>query len=124
LRAASFIPAGHKIALEDIPAGALVRRYGCVIGAASASINAGDHVHTHNMALAEMPELETGACNLKTTTSLKNNIPAFLGYPRPDGRAGTRNYIAVASVSNCAAHAAELVAARFASEALPDGVDG
>jgi len=32
--------------------------------------------------------------------------PVFLGYARRDGRAGTRNYIAVMAASNCAAHTA------------------
>ncbi len=52
------------------------------------------------------------------------DAPTFLGYARPDGRAGTRNYIAVVAASNCAAHTAELIAASFADMALPDNVDG
>ena len=43
---------------------------------------------------------------------------------RDDGRVGTRNYIAVVAASNCAAHAAELIAASFAGEKLPENVDG
>ncbi|MGH9585065.1 MAG: UxaA family hydrolase, partial [Bryobacteraceae bacterium] len=49
---------------------------------------------------------------------------AFLGYRRADGRAGTRNYIAVVAASNCAAHTVELIAASFAGERLPENVDG
>ena len=45
------------------------------------------------------------------------DIPMFLGYPREDGRAGTRNYIAVVAASNCAAHTAELIAASFEARA-------
>ena len=41
------------------------------------------------------------------------DAPTFLGYAREDGRAGTRNYIAVVAASNCAAHTAELIAASF-----------
>ncbi len=48
----------------------------------------------------------------------------FLGYPRADGRVGTRNYIAVVAASNCAAHTSELIAASFADEPLPPNVDG
>ncbi len=43
------IPSGHKIALRAIPAGALIRKYGQVIGRASAAIAAGEHVHVHNV---------------------------------------------------------------------------
>ena len=40
-----FIPDGHKIALEPVAAGEVVRRYGQIIGFASADIAPGDHVH-------------------------------------------------------------------------------
>ena len=40
---------GHKIALMDIAQGDTVRKYGLSIGSASVRINAGDHVHTHNV---------------------------------------------------------------------------
>ncbi|MGB7760088.1 MAG: UxaA family hydrolase, partial [Bryobacteraceae bacterium] len=40
------IPAGHKVALRGIAAGATVFRYGQPIGLAKASIEPGSHVHT------------------------------------------------------------------------------
>lgn len=43
------IPYGHKIALEDIPKGASIIKYGHVIGAASRDIRAGEYVHIHNL---------------------------------------------------------------------------
>lgn len=43
------IPSGHKIALRDIAAGAPIRKYGQVIGRASAAIARGSHVHVHNV---------------------------------------------------------------------------
>ncbi len=50
LTARQAIPAGHKIALRDVPAGAPVRKYGEKIGLAIQPIRAGDHVHLHNLA--------------------------------------------------------------------------
>jgi altronate dehydratase len=44
------IPRGHKVALTTIDAGAAVIKYGSPIGIASAEIEAGRHVHTHNVA--------------------------------------------------------------------------
>lgn len=44
------IPRGHKVALCAIAAGASVVKYGSSIGAATADIPAGAHVHTHNVA--------------------------------------------------------------------------
>lgn len=43
------IPYGHKVALRDIPAGSDIRKYGLVIGRATAAIPAGQHVHVHNV---------------------------------------------------------------------------
>ncbi len=48
------IPAGHKIALWDIAPGETVERYGQVIGRAKVPIDAGRHIHTHNLAFEEL----------------------------------------------------------------------
>ncbi len=44
------IPSGHKIALRPIAAGDAVIKYGSPIGTATAAIDAGRHVHIHNLA--------------------------------------------------------------------------
>jgi altronate dehydratase small subunit len=49
IRAAEAIPFGFKIALQDIPQGELIRKYGEVIGRASAVIARGTMVHIHNL---------------------------------------------------------------------------
>lgn len=46
------IPAGHKIALAPIPAASPVIKYGYPIGNASADIQPGEWVHTHNLKTA------------------------------------------------------------------------
>jgi altronate hydrolase len=118
------IPAGHKVAVQPIPGGAPVVRYGQVMGRARIRIEPGRHVHTHNVSFEELsfdyefPDHETALANPSAS------VPAFLGYPREDGRVGTRNYIAVVAASNCAAHTAELIAASYRSETLPKNVDG
>jgi len=43
------IPSGHKFATRPIAAGALIHKYGQMIGRASASIDTGRHVHVHNV---------------------------------------------------------------------------
>jgi len=130
VRAIAPIPAGHKIAVSDVRAGEAVIRYGNFIGRASAPIRTGEHVHTHNLSFEELAHsLPYGRGSephesTEPRASASGVSPMFSGYPRADGRAGTRNYIAVAAASNCAAHTAELIAARFPPESLPDGVDG
>ncbi len=49
VRISERIPFAHKFALADIPEGALVVKYGQAIGAATAAIPAGRHVHIHNL---------------------------------------------------------------------------
>jgi altronate hydrolase len=51
LIARSPIPAAHKVAAVDIRRGEPVLRYGQIIGFATSDIEAGDHVHTHNLAM-------------------------------------------------------------------------
>src|SRR4051812_7543200 len=97
------IPAGHKVALWDIAPGETVERYGQIIGRAKAPIDAGHHIHTHNLAFEELA-LEYEFPTTETPVPARSESPTFLGYPRDDGRAGTRNYIAVVAASNCAAH--------------------
>jgi altronate dehydratase small subunit len=44
------IPFGHKLALRGIQCGEEVLKYGTVIGRATQNIQAGEHVHVHNVA--------------------------------------------------------------------------
>ncbi len=44
------IPFGHKLALRGIQSGEEVLKYGTVIGRATQTIQAGEHVHVHNVA--------------------------------------------------------------------------
>ncbi len=113
------IPAGHKIALRAIPAGGRVERYGQDIGRATIDIHAGRHVHTHNLAFEEL-KLEYQFPSGEIALPQKAASPTFQGYLREDGRAGTRNYIAVVAASNCAAHTAELIAESYRDQALPE----
>jgi len=117
------IPAGHKIAVAAVETGGVMRRYGEIFGRASRPIEPGRHVHTHNVAFEalslhyEFPQTEIALPALARE-------PVFLGYPRADGRVGTRNYIAVVAASNCAAHTVELIARSYENERLPQNVDG
>jgi altronate hydrolase len=117
------IPAGHKIAIRPIAAGEAVYRYGNVIGFATAPIAVGEHIHVHNLRYQELDAAEIRP-EAVPPRALHTSSATFLGYPRSDGRAGTRNYIAVVAASNCAAHTAELIAQSFAAEKLPPNVDG
>jgi len=124
VRTRAAIPAGHKVALRPIAPGENVLRYGQIIGRAKMPIEPGDHVHLHNVAFEELaPDYEFPAGEIAIPAA-PADAPRFLGYARADGRAGTRNYIAVVAASNCAAHTAEWIAESYADQAMPANVDG
>jgi altronate hydrolase len=118
------VPAGHKIALKPIEAGEIVRRYGQNIGLAKQRIEPGQHVHVHNVGFRETEFAYEFPNADRPFPPPPTKMPMFLGYPREDGRVGTRNYIAVVAASNCAAHTSELIAASFHDAILPPGIDG
>ena len=49
------IPQGHKVALEAMPTGTDVLRYGEVIGQTTSDVAVGDHVHVHNLISKRIP---------------------------------------------------------------------
>jgi altronate hydrolase len=114
LRAPTTIPAGHKIALRELPAGAVVRKYGHPIGVATQRIAPGEHVHTHNLALREMSRDYAFCADYQPVRMRPPELcRTFQGFARPGGRAGTRNYLAVISSVNCSASVSKYVAERF-----------
>jgi len=121
------IPAGHKVATSAIAKGEAVRKYGQIIGFASADIAPGEHVHTHNVAVEEFERDYAFAADFKPTNYVPEAERAtFQGFLRQDGRAATRNYLGVLTSVNCSATAAKLIADKFRGEALAafPNVDG
>ncbi|NKB53094.1 MAG: altronate dehydratase [Rhizobiaceae bacterium] len=121
----ALVPRGHKIATEVIEAGQPIRKYAQVIGYAESKIAPGDHVHTHNV------EFRNTDADYEFSTDLRPVPPpakqdTFMGYRRPNGKVGTRNYIAVLTSVNCSATAARKIADAFGPEELADypNVDG
>ena len=107
------IPRGHKIALRDIPGGDVVVKYGQIIGVASSPIQAGDHVHLHNLVMAEGRLAAEVLKDPSDPRLPESQRKTFLGYLRADGRVGTRNYIAIISSVNCSATVSRNIAEHF-----------
>jgi arabinonate dehydratase len=118
------IPAGHKVALRRLEPGEMVLRYGQAIGRARHLVEAGSHIHIHNLVFEELQLAYEFPEDERPLPVAAENVPTFQGYVREDGRVGARNYIAVVAASNCAAHTAESIARSYEGETLPDGVDG
>ena len=66
---------------------------------AAAPIAAGDHVHTHNVGLRDFARDHAFGVDARPTDFAPvSDRATFAGYRRPDGRAGTRNFVAVLSL--------------------------
>ncbi|MBE7942002.1 MULTISPECIES: altronate dehydratase family protein [Ramlibacter] len=115
-----LVPAGHKVAVRDIAAGAPVRRYNQVIGFASRPIAAGEHVHTHNLAMGDFERDYAFGSDLKPPPAPRE--AHFMGLRRADGRVATRNYIGILSSVNCSATAAHAIADHFSRRSNPDAL--
>ena len=117
---------GHKVAVAEIAAGETVFKYGEDIGRAGERIAPGDLVHVHNLrfeAKNREYEFSTALTDLAEIPLLPENT--FQGYARADGRAGTRNFIAIVGASNCAALATQKIADAFDGESFKaSGIDG
>ena len=108
----SRIQAGHKAALRPLAQGAPVRRYGQIIGFATAPIQPGEHIHTHNLGMGDFTKDYAYSQDARPTPRA-NVEKTFQGIRRPDGRYATRNYIGILTSVNCSAHTAELIAEQF-----------
>lgn len=110
------IRAGHKIARHRVARGSPLRRYGQVIGYATVDIEAGEHVHVHNLEIGYSERsYEPGAEARPVAFYPPEEQRHFAGFARPDGRVGTRNYVAIISTVNCSASVSQ-----FARDRLGD----
>lgn len=117
LTIAQTIGAGHKIALMEIPDGASVKKYGQVIGFANGRIAPGEHVHTQNLVMKDFGRDYAFCVDAKPVQFYSaDQMRSFQGYARPNGRVGTRNYLAVISSVNCSASVSHYVRDRFRTD--------
>ena len=118
------VPSGHKIARCALKKGAYVHRYNQIIGTAKQDIHPGDHVHTHNLGMAEFERDYAFGTQAKPIDFFANP-GTFMGIRRANGKVATRNFIGIVSSVNCSATAAKQIARHFEGKlgAYPN-VDG
>ena len=100
---------GHKIAARAVAEGENVIRYGQIIGVATRSIAAGEHIHSHNLGMGAHEQDYAHATEVRPLPA-----PAaprtFMGYHRADGGVGTRNYLGILTSVNCSGSVARFIA--------------
>ncbi|MGA7781595.1 MAG: altronate dehydratase family protein [Paraburkholderia sp.] len=116
-----LIPPGHKIATRDIAAGEPVKRYNQIIGVAKEKISRGQHVHTHNLSMAEFSRNHEFGVDLHPTDYV-DRPATFMGIRRHDGRVATRNFIGILTSVNCSATVARAIADHFRRDVRPDAL--
>jgi altronate hydrolase len=116
-----LIPPGHKMATRAIPIGTAVRRYGQIIGFASQTIEPGQHVHSHNLAMGDFTRDYAFSEDTQPTVLLPE--PAtFQGIARGGGQVATRNYIGILTSVNCSATVARAIADHFRRDMNPSAL--
>jgi altronate hydrolase len=96
------VPAKHKLALEAIPVGGIVKMYGVKVGKATQPIQLGEVLTTRNVHHEAAPfheKTENFVWNPPDVSRWKDRT--FAGYHRGDGQVGTRNYWLVVPLVFC-----------------------
>jgi altronate hydrolase len=123
----NLIPAGHKVASSTIHKKDYIHKYGQIIGVASTEIQAGDHVHTHNVDMSELSRNYSVGTDVKPTDFFSGKEQAtFNGIVRDNGQVATRNYIGVMPSVACSASVCRYIADAFTENILDQfpNVDG
>ena len=104
------ISPGHRFAISDIPAGEFVRQFDQPIGTSN-GIQAGEQI-THENMTSDVPIVRHLSESLHTPAPdyfPVDERATFMGFRRPDGRTGTRNFVLIIPTSMCASHEAQQI---------------
>jgi len=120
LRLVDNIPQGHKVALEDLAEGAVVRRYNVVIGYALKALPRGSWINERVLRMPDAPELEgLPMASVRPPAMAPLEGYTFEGYRNADGSVGTRNILAITTTVQCVAGVVDTAVQRIKSELLP-----
>ena len=103
------IPAGHKMAICDIPEGGEVIKYGYRIGNTKEAVKIGNWIHTHNVKTA-LGDLLEYTYEPTPVEEKKTEDVTFMGFNRADGKVGVRNEIWVIPTVGCVNNVATAIA--------------
>ncbi len=114
------VPQGHKVALQDMAEGDVVRRYNVPIGYALTAIPAGSWVHERLLQMPSARALEgLPMATVKPPVLEPLTGYTFEGYRNADGSVGTRNILAITTTVQCVAGVVALAVRRIKDELLP-----
>lgn len=117
------IPVGHKVALRAVEAGSDVIKYGAPIGHAIQPIEAGEHVHAHNLKTNLSGTVTYSFNQQLNELRYSQRSLTFEGYRRGNGDAGIRNELWVVPTVGCVNGQAQQIIRRFEQEVRPENLD-
>jgi len=113
----SSVPAKHKFAAEDIPAGRSVIMYGTLVGKAVKPISTGEKLSTTNVEHdAAAFHGQSGEYRWTAPDVSRWKQTTFSGYHRSDGQVGTRNHWLVVPLVFCENRNIEVLKQAFEEE--------
>ena len=113
------IPAGHKMALQRLEAGAVVVKYGAPIGHLLHSVEKGgrvDHTVLQTNLQGVQPYRYEPVATPAPAADQETTVPAFDGFRRADGQVGIRNELWIIPTVGCVNGIAQKLRERFAAE--------
>lgn len=118
------IPAGHKIATQELLAGDLIIKYGAPIGHATETIQAGEHIHSHNLSTNLSENLAYSYQPNFNPLNIPLENRTFKGYKRANGEVGIRNELWIIPTVGCVNGQAETIARKFRHKNALKDIDG
>ena len=114
------IPQAHKIALQDIPKGGAIVRYGVILGYALLDIPCGGWINEHMLELPAPPDVD----HMEYGTNIRTDLPkpqrtTWMGYRNAEGYAGTRNYLGIVTTVQCVEGVVNVAVERIRKDLLP-----
>lgn len=115
------IPSGHKVASQRISKNQHIIKYGFSIGHATADIQIGEHVHTHNVQtnLGELQQYQYQPLAITLQSELADRDIQI--YRRKNGDIGIRNELWIVPTVGCVNGIAQQISRKFIAQLAKQG---
>lgn len=114
------IPQGHKISLETIEEGGIIRRYGEIIGYAVKRIEKGSWIRESMLALPTPPSLESLSISTNVNdVKVEQTNRTFKGFKNSNGTVGTKNILGITTSVQCVVGVLDFAVQKIKTELLP-----
>ena len=118
------VPAGHKIAIQDLAEGENVIKYGFPIGHAREAKKAGSWMNENNIKTNLAGLLSYEYHPKEVSLDIPDEKRTFLGYRRKNGQVGIRNEVWIIPTVGCVNGIVQKLCERLRQETKCEGVDG